>query len=388
MDAFLITRAIPDKFVVGLADKSLRLFGGVIRDAKTGQIVAHLREVSEVGKQISSVLTGLSPYGSVAGVLNLGVTTMGFAVVLRRLGIIEQQLQQAQEVLSLVGYKIDLSFYANLRAALDLATNAFTMANPENRKASAMQAINRFLEAEQHYMHLEDNELNRGSQVADEYLSTLTLAYVTEARCYLELEELATAHRRLQEGVAVIRSRTERLVNTLLTSNPAAYLHPRLKDQIDLHRLTRVYQWLNPELDEATVFEAQRENLFKLAQRPQEWLNSLPAAIQVPKEGSLATRFMGTLQNLPKKVPGRKATTEEPSKDREAQVYERLPSILELIEFMMESERRFEAYGLEVQSIRELGMSFKDWTQLAPPADAESDDSGLMCIIPAQPIKV
>jgi hypothetical protein len=61
---------------------------------------------------------------------------------------------------------------------------------------------------------------------------------------------------------------------------------------------------------------------------------------------------------------------------------------LELIEFMMESERRFEAYGLEVQSIRELGMSFKDWTQLAPPADAESDDSGLMCIIPAQPIKV
>jgi hypothetical protein len=245
------------------------------------------------------------------------------------------------------------------------------MVNPENRKASAMQAINRFLEAEQHYMHLADTELNRGSQVADEYLSTLTLAYVTEARCYLELEELATAHRRLQEGVAVVRPRTERLVNSLLTSNPAAYLHPSLKDQIDLRRLTRVYEWLSPELDEVAVFETQRENLFKLAQRPQEWLNSLPAAIQVPKE-----------------VPGRKVTIEEPSKDRETQVYERLPDIFELIEFMIEGERRFEAYGLEVQSIRELGMSFKAWALLAPPVDAQGDDSGLMCIVPAQPIKV
>lgn len=262
------------------------------------------------------------------------------------------------------------------------------MTNPENRKASAMQAINRFLEAEQHYMHLADTELNQGSQVADEYLSTLTLAHVTEARCYLELEELATAHRRLQEGVAVIRQRTERLVNTLLTSNPAAYLHPSLKDQIDLHRLTRVYQWLSPELDEATVFEAQRENLFKLAQRPQEWLNSLPAVIQVPKEGNLATKFIGTLQSLPKKMPGRKVATEESSKDREAQVYERLPDTLELIEFMIESERRFEAYGMEIQLIRELGMRFKEWAELAPPAATQGDDSGLMCIIPAEPIKV
>ena len=141
-------------------------------------------------------------------------------------------------------------------------------------------------------------------------------------------------------------------------------------------------------MDEVTVFEAQRENLFKLAQRSQEWLNSLPAAIQAPKEGNLATKLIGTLQGLPQKMPGRKVTTEEPSKDHETQVYERLPDILELIEFMIESERRFEAYGLEVQSIRELGMSFKDWAQLAPPADTQSDDSGLMCIIPAQPIKV
>ena len=45
---------------------------------------------------------------------------MGFIVVLKRLGVIEQRLEQAQEVLQTIDYKIDLSFYANFRAALDL----------------------------------------------------------------------------------------------------------------------------------------------------------------------------------------------------------------------------------------------------------------------------
>jgi hypothetical protein len=164
----------------------------------------------------------LSSVSAVSSVLNLAVSTMGFIIVLKRLGVIEQQLEQAQEMLRAIDYKIDLSFYANFRAALNLARNAFTMTNSETRKMSAMQAINRFLEAEQHYAELTDREIGNGSQVADKYLSTLCLAYVTEVRCYLELEELDTAHRRLQEGVAALRPRFEKHINTLLTSNPAA----------------------------------------------------------------------------------------------------------------------------------------------------------------------
>jgi hypothetical protein len=56
---------------------------------------------------------------------------MGFALVMKRLNSIEQQLKQVQESLNDIDYKIDLSLYANFRAALDLATNTFTMTNPE-----------------------------------------------------------------------------------------------------------------------------------------------------------------------------------------------------------------------------------------------------------------
>jgi hypothetical protein len=44
-----------------------------------------------------------------------------------RLRELEKRLQQAQEVLNKINYKIDLGYYANFRAALDLAVNAFTM---------------------------------------------------------------------------------------------------------------------------------------------------------------------------------------------------------------------------------------------------------------------
>ena len=220
---------VPEHIAQGLSNGTYERVGGVVRETGSKQVVAWLREIFEKSDPVLSNISALSSVSAVSSTLNLAVSTMGFNIVLKRLGIIEQQLEQAQEVLRTIDYKIDLSFYANFRAALDLAFNAFTMTNSETRKMSAMQAINRFLEAEHHYTTLADIEIGNSSLVADEYLSTLCLAYVTEARCYLELEELGTARRRMQEGVATLRPRFEKHINTLLTSNPAAYLHPSFK---------------------------------------------------------------------------------------------------------------------------------------------------------------
>ena len=281
-----VTFDIPEIIAQGLSNGTYERVGGVVREIGSKQVVGWLREIYEKSDPVLSNILGLSSVSAVSSTLNLAVSTMGFIVVLKRLGIIEQQLEKAQEVLRTIDYKIDLSFYANFRAALDLAFNAFTMTNSETRKMSAMQAINRFLEAEHHYTKLTDIEIGNGSQVADEYLSTLCLAHVTEVRCYLELEELDTARRRLQEGAAALRPRFEKHINTLLTSNPAAYLHPSLKEQVGLKRLTKVYQWLKPGLDESDVFEMQRENLFNLARKPEKWINSLPQAIRISKGSS------------------------------------------------------------------------------------------------------
>lgn len=391
-----VTFDVPGHIVEGLSNGSYERLGGVVRETGSKQVVTWLRENMKSysalsnSSALSSAATAASNLSNVASVLNFAISTMGFAIVLKRVDVIEQQLEQAQEVLQAIDYKIDLSFYANFRAALDLACNAFTMANSETRKMSAMQAINRFLEAEHHYTKLTDKEIGNGSQVADEYLSTLCLAYVTEARCYLEIDELDTARRRLQEGATALRLSFEKHVNTLLTSNPAAYLHPSLKEQVGLKRLTKVYQWLKPGLDESDVFEMQRENYFNLAQKPEEWINSLPQAIRIPKAASQmnvfnglakqSKKFIGALPSMSKisgsKTSSQGAVTQPP----EIEIYGHLPAMMGLMESMLENYNRLAMYESEVEAIHRLGMSFHEWQQLMPPSTAQGNDTSLIYI--------
>ncbi len=364
-----VTFMLADWIAKGLADGTFERVGGVIRDVKTKQIVSWLRD------QVSNNSTGgkLTELGqslqvtSAVSILNLGVSVIGFAVIAKRLKELEQRLQQAQELLNKINRKIDLSFYANFRAALDLAINAFTMANHENRRSSALQAIDRFLVAEHIYTEYTDIEIEQKSQIADEYLLTLSLAYLAEARCYLELEEHKTALRRFQEGAKVIRSRIEKYIDILLTANPSVYLQPEFKHKIDLRRLTRIYQWVNPNLDENFVFDLQRENLFKIAQDPSKWLDSLPAAILTRDE--VQGGWFGPSQD-----------------DLKQEAYKRLPQVFEVMESMIETNRRFESYQTEVQAISQLGISFHDWLKLTPSTEVKPEGAELMYIIPSKPL--
>lgn len=383
------TFQIPEHIAQGLLKGAYERVGGVVREVETKQVVAWLREAYETEAPILLKNLSLSSVGAVSSILNLAVSTMGFIVVLKRLGVIEQQLEKAQEVLQTIDYKIDLSFYANFRAALDLAINAFTMSTSETRKMSALQAINRFLEAEHHYTKLTDIEIGNGSQVADEYLSTLCLAYITEVRCYLELEEIDTAQRRLKEGVAILRPRFEKHINTLLTSNPAAYLHPILKEQVGLKRLTKVYQWLEPRLGESDVFEMQRENLFKLAQNPEEWANSLPQVIRKSKDSiatptnvftGLAKQSKKFIKALPSRSKMKTDSSDAVTPSPATEAYGRLSTMMELMETMVENDNRFSMYESEVGTIHRLGMGFQEWRQLSPSATAPGNGTDLIYI--------
>ncbi|MDF5709512.1 MAG: hypothetical protein PUP90_18085 [Nostoc sp. S4] len=357
-----------------IAVSGANLVGTVANAAISGKGLAdvngHLgrieNQLGELGQTLQ-LHQGILQITTAASVLNLGVSVMGFAVISQRLKELEERLQQAQELLNKINRKIDLSFYANFRAALDLAINAFTMAKAENRRSSALQAINRFLEAEHIYTQYTDIEIEQKSQIADEYLLTLSLAYLAEARCYLELEEYETAIRRFQEGAKVIRSRIQKYVDLLLTSNPGVYLQPEFKDQIDLRRLTRIYQWIDPTLDENAVFDLQRENLFKMAQDSSKWLDSLPAAILIRVE--VQGGWFGPSQN-----------------DLKQEAYKRLPQVFEVMESMIETNRRFESYQTEVQAISQLGISFHDWLKLTPSTEVKPEGTELIYIIPSKPL--
>ena len=416
-----VTFMLADWIAKGLADGTFERVGGVIRDVGTKQVISWLREQGSNNSQVPTLTDspnnifnlffssanlvasganaaatgkGLADVNqrlggienqlgkvrqsvqltqeilqvtSAVSILNLGVSVIGFVVIAQRVKELEQRLQQAQKLLNNINRKIDLSFYANFRAAIELATNAFTMTKIENRRSSALQAINRFLEAEHIYTEYTDIEIEQKSQIADEYLLTLSLAYLAEARCYLELEEHDTALRRFQEGSRVIRSRIQKYVKLLLTFNPAVYLQPQFRGQIDLRRLTRIYQWLDPTLDENAVFDMQRMNLFMLAQDPNKWVESIPAAIWDSK-----VDWVG------------KAIWDDPK----PQIYARLPKTLDVVESMIETNRRFESYQTEVQAISQLGISFHDWLKLAPSTEIKPDGAELMYIIPSKPLEL
>jgi hypothetical protein len=392
-----VSTHLPQNVAEGFEKGVYERVGGLIREIDTGRIIAFLREAYGLSEPVLSELLALPSSAANANALNLALSTMQFALLMKRLEVIETELRQAQQLLSKINYKFDLSFYANFQAALNLASNALTMSSAETRRVSSMQAINRFLVAEHHYTDLVDIEIANQSQIADDYLATLCLAYITEVRCYLELNELDVALHRLREGVSALRPRYEQHVRTLLTSNPSAYLHPSLKGQIDLARLARIYLWLAPEMDDNAVFEAQRENLFTLAKRPEDWMASLPPAIQLPVKSSLlsaksiseaAARFADMVNAVPTLAAGRLTTLwrdrARPSSEPAFDVFARLAEATLLIESMIEQCSRFEAYVAELEAVKMAGMTFEDWRQLAP-ADAQPQTGLLYVLLPPAP---
>jgi tetratricopeptide (TPR) repeat protein len=401
-----LTFDIPAKILMGLADGSFVRNGGVIQDT-SGQVVMWLRELGGaelVSSPSSLMLPSINPVTGVlnlamqgvnagismrgfaavtqqlnqvqgmlsittaASMLSLGVSSIGFIVISKRLKELEKRLEKAQASLAKIDKKIDLSFYANFRAALDLAMNAFTMSKGDNRRSSALNAINRFLEAEHIYADLADKELAVNSQIGDEYLLTLCLAYIAEARCYLELEEFDTATRRFQEGKKQIDAHIEKYIDLLLTDNPLMYLHPKLKEKTDLSRLTRIYQWKDSSLTESSVFDLMRDKMVPhddlWSSHIDKWIESLPASI-IENE------------NIKKGFWGIKAEGRE-------EIIQKLPESIAEMESMVETSRRFTAYELEIKAISKLGISFHEWLQLCPPESP--DGRSLMYIVPAEPL--
>lgn len=363
---------IGQKIDRGLASGKLQQLGGTIFEVGTNHFIEFVRHVTDEAvltpafakiQPTLKVVTGGVMTMSVSSLLTLGVASMSFVRITQRLDRIENELQTLQSELEKIGKKLDLDFYANFRAALGLAQNAFTMQNPKNQRSSALQAINRFLEAEQHYLGYLDLELQEESPTIDCYLETLYLAYLSEIRCYLELEEIQTAQRRVQEASNLTRDRIQAYFDFLLTSNPAAYLHPNLKDKIDLKRFAYIYQWNNPFLDESSVFDLQRENIFQFELQLGKWVKSLPVTIWNPK---LEKRLWGS--------------------DR-LQILERLPDILEKMESAIETQYRFESYLIELQAIQQLGIAFQIWQDLERDLYA-TEQSKVIYIIPRQNVSV
>lgn len=272
-----------------------------------------------------------------------------------------------QEQLDEIGQKVDLGFYATFKAALDMAQRAFAMDDAQNRKAMALQAIQSFAESEHVYGAYLDQALKNQDRAVNEYLTILALLCLTETRCYLELGEYTTALTRLREGSARLQGLMQLYVEMLLTSNPAAYLTPFLQEEISLARLTQVYQWLEPGIEEAEVFEKLRQPLF-------DW----------HKDASMLNGFRW-LQELPPAILAKAEFEKKGYFKRSEQVEQaltRLPEALATIESTIETHNRLRSYQAEIWAMKELNLSFQEWLSLSPQEEAP-ENAQMMCIMAA-----
>ena len=82
MENFTATFVIPNLIAEGLKNQAYERVGGVIREVGSKKVITWLREVSPTLIQSSTIF---SQFGSAASILNLGVSVIGFALVINRL---------------------------------------------------------------------------------------------------------------------------------------------------------------------------------------------------------------------------------------------------------------------------------------------------------------
>lgn len=72
----------------------------------------------------------------------------------------------------------------------------------------------------------------------------------------------------------------------------------------------------------------------------------------------------------------------------EPRVFERLAAVITTVEGLIEDAGRFDAYTHEIRAVKQLGLSFQEWWQLALPSSSSTKASDLMYINLTEPLSL
>jgi hypothetical protein len=202
------------------------------------------------------------------------------------------------------------------------------------------------------------------------------------------MDEPQEAMKLLDQGIAELQPRFQYHANTLLTANRAIYLHPSLRAEIDLTRLTKVLQWFDSDLNETAVFEEQRQNLFNLRKEFEDCVKKLPTAIwdpliDAPPRVGAILKARNTLTSTVSRL-----LWSDGSGDHGHSIFRRLSETFSTIEAMIEDISRFQAYKAEIQVIQELGIGFSRWKQPLVPGSETAEDRDLLLITALEPLNL
>ncbi|MFS8855432.1 MULTISPECIES: hypothetical protein [unclassified Synechococcus] len=406
---------IPEAILKGLQNGTYERVGGVVREVASKQVVAWLRETGgltlpnsignwipgvdiingilaniqlrqinlrliDISNKLNTVL-GLTQFNTALGLANLGLSAIGFAVVISKLDQIDSRIQHLQQSISELKDTIDRSLLAKAKSAINVAEIALKMSSQTNRKRLVTEVIQPLLEAEHYYQAAWDSNWNENNGIlAREYILILSLVYVTEIKCYLELEEHEMALKRLAEAEEILKPRIRDYIKLLLTKNPSGYLH-RTCQGVSLSSVVEILKYATGESDTNKLFDEYIRPAIFSAQDIESYLDSMPIRSRNAILALISPSLVGLDWTFWDRLPWNTAAR----RDVIFKLMSRVNQVIATAQSMIELDRRLEGYRYEVTEMTRLGLSYQEWQSLVlpPRSSPENPDSKVLLLLPA-----
>ncbi|MFT0814634.1 hypothetical protein [Synechococcus sp. OH20] len=406
---------IPEAILKGLQNGTYERVGGVVREVASKQVVAWLRETGgltlansignwipgvdiingilaniqlrqinlrliDISNKLNTVL-GLTQFNTALGLANLGLSAIGFAVVISKLDQIDSRIQHLQQSISELKDTIDRSLLAKAKSAINVAEIALKMSSQTNRKRLVTEVIQPLLEAEHYYQAAWDSNWNENNGIlAREYILILSLVYVTEIKCYLELEEHEMALKRLAEAEEILKPRIRDYIKLLLTKNPSGYLH-RTCQGVSLSSVVEILKYATGESDTNKLFDEYIRPAIFSAQDIESYLDSMPVRSRNAILALISPSLVGLDWTFWDRLPWNTAAR----RDVIFKLMSRVNQVIATAQSMIELDRRLEGYRYEVTEMTRLGLSYQEWQSLVlpPRSSPENPDSKVLLLLPA-----
>ncbi len=389
---------IPDWIANGLGNGTYERVGGVIREVDSKSVVAWLRETDftqvSPGQLISSA-SRLLKFGDAVGVLNLGVSVTGFALILNRIKHLETSISEQSALLSQINQKLDMGFYGNFVAAIRQANNAMMTQNPDTKRISAANAIDRILEAQHYFETVCKAEIASGNELTDKLISTLFLAYTAEVRCHMELGEMALAASNLAQYAETMRTIVQSYLETSYASFDTEYLWC-IEDSTQckgiLARLQRLEASLGKDVERhQMITKASDSDAYK---QQQDEINRNDKSLIRVKENLIQTQGQNgvlaqakaafwkyEITNFTEQQLNTRSRFHRFKAEKQKYYALTLSKMLSITESVIEDMRRFEAYQDEVDALQRTGINLNEWQQIRPGDTAKAQTENMFLLI-------
>jgi len=240
------------------------------------------------------------------------------------------------------------------------------------------EVIQPLIEAEHYYQSEWDSDWNkRGGIMGREYILILSLAYITEVKCYLELEEHEMALKRLAEAEETVRPRIKSYVKHLLTKNPSGYLHLACKG-VNLSDILEILKYITGELDTDKLFDQYlRKSIFN-CKDIESWIESIPVGSRNAALAHIKPSLVGKDWDFWAYLPWNTSARKEAIFELLSQTYK----VIEVIHSMIELDRRLEGYRYEISEMSRLGLSYQEWKKLVlPPENLDNNSNSKVLLL-------